>query len=372
MAFLAIRVVPVPVEDREWTRPLRPERDRFLELRGQVATQRRIVARLLWLDSVGRMMEPARADGPVLAVGVAPGFPPEAVAGFETRVRNEAAARAPDARGADVGVFVVLDPEGPSSLEEYYMGERRGRPYCLVLRTVRRPDAVHLAGESDAWLADARTPLKDSETSAPRTLGPCSFPARYGAPGTGLEAWLRQGAFGRGARERVPSEYLLRERRTAALGRLPYSAHEVSAVGYRCLEGSREACREVFVTGGTRTVPVVTRAGSVLTELWAAQPGTSSGADFGLADPALFADLEREFGPERFRRFWTSELDPVQSFQAAFGVHPADWVGRWARSYYGEGRAALAAGPAHGIATLLFVVAALALAVGITRRRQVR
>jgi len=50
---------------------------------------------------------------------------------------------------------------------------------------------------------------------------------------------------------------------------------------------------------------------------------------FGNLDDYLLADLEAEFGPDRFQRFWSSELELPEAFEAAFGVGLGEWVITW-------------------------------------------
>jgi hypothetical protein len=69
-----------------------------------------------------------------------------------------------------------------------------------------------------------------------------------------------------------------------------------------------------------------------------------SGADEGSwafygAEATLLADLEAEFGPERFAAFWTAEAPVAEAFEAAFGLSRADWTHTWAVERLGTRRA---------------------------------
>lgn len=81
-------------------------------------------------------------------------------------------------------------------------------------------------------------------------------------------------------------------------------------------------------------------------------------------------ELVREFGPERFRRFWASPAPPEAAFAKTFGLPFAAWVERWARRTYGR----TVVGPSlrwGGVAVwLLLSGAAIGLAVQVARRRQ--
>jgi len=366
MAFVAIRLFPGGAPpSRDVERPFDPARERFMALRAEVATQRGILERSAWLDTVTALLEASRTGPDPVILALAPGFPAQLASDFEARLLEEVAGE-PRMNGAvDVAVVVRVDEEGPSGpLDEYYVGEHGGRPYCLVRRQLREPRASALIASGQAG-DETLTPLPG--TTRTRLLGPCAFLLRYGPPGDAMARWLREGAFHRAARTEVPEAYLRESAGLELLGRSSNSAKYVSPRANRCLEGSRQACLDVFLSGRGGQPPVPSR----VTELWGADPFMAWGQDFALADAALFADLARAFGNERFARFWTSEADPALAFTAAFGVHPGAWVGDWARSYYGEGRRALRAGPGSWAATLLLVGAALSFAVITARRRRV-
>jgi hypothetical protein len=90
----------------------------------------------------------------------------------------------------------------------------------------------------------------------------------------------------------------------------------------------------------------------------------------GVIEPFLFQDLERQFGPERFARFWNSDADVSHAFEAAFDVAPGVWVRGWARSYYVKQPTVLA-GFGHWAATIVTLLASLLAVSGVSRRRQI-
>jgi hypothetical protein len=105
-------------------------------------------------------------------------------------------------------------------------------------------------------------------------------------------------------------------------------------------------------------------------ELWGIETWARSD-HFGVAESFLLSDLESEFGPVRFARFWSSDAPVVEAFREAFGVPAGEWMEGWARGYYPEARAGASWGPSLWGAPLLLFVAALLLALRKARRREV-
>ena len=50
----------------------------------------------------------------------------------------------------------------------------------------------------------------------------------------------------------------------------------------------------------------------------------------------LLADLEAEFGPDAFQRFWSSEEDFEVAFERAFGIGSGEWMVGWTRGVSGS------------------------------------
>ena len=78
---------------------------------------------------------------------------------------------------------------------------------------------------------------------------------------------------------------------------------------------------------------------------------------------------EREFGPEAFERFWTSELDVEAAFESAFAVDLEDWMLAQIQTLTGseELPPAISAADAGGSVLFLFLMAGVAVLA--TRRR---
>ncbi|HEX6307679.1 MAG TPA: hypothetical protein VFZ69_05785 [Longimicrobiales bacterium] len=268
-------------------------------------------------------------------------------------VREMQGIAAPRAR---VGVFVIdhaygrRSPARVTAAEQrrLHMGTDSAGAYCMIVGTgFMTPDSV-LRARAFGIVAQRRwdAPLPFSG------LGPCAFVAAYGAPGAGIAQWLRNGAFRFGDLAAAQS----RDTAPVALPLWGWLADEPAIRG--CSGGRTELCRTFLLGAGA--------------------PDTS-GVMFGLPMPyeyrspargMLLHDLERQFGPERFARFWTSDADVESAFTAAFAETPVEWVRHWARQRYG----AATLGPRlAGVSVLLSVLmlgvlASIAAAVA-TRRR---
>ena len=286
------------------------------------------------------------------------------------RESAEAALAALPARSRTViGTFLVpprfpesLDPgEGRGIRLDVLRGRTAGRPYCAVVLTTGRVDAVDAATRLPAGL-----------------LGPCAWMAAYGEPGPGVEAWLADAGYGFLA-GRESSDAVRRDARGVSqeepgllgdrFGARPASRIQIAEV-QGCLGGDRRACRAAVVERFPATdddmAAVIT--GTPLVHTW-----RSLGASirFGPLGEHLVADLEAEQGPEAFARFWTSDRPMPEAFEAAFGEPLGAWVERWALRTWEP----LAAGPMPRsrelLAALLWAGLAVAVGVGVVARRRV-
>jgi hypothetical protein len=67
-------------------------------------------------------------------------------------------------------------------------------------------------------------------------------------------------------------------------------------------------------------------------------PALAVGDDTGVLGPEallLLADLEADFGPEAFGRFWRSDAPVEMAFRDAFGIDVGPWVLSWVDRIYG-------------------------------------
>jgi len=371
VGLIAAWLLPV---DYRMTRRARPEvvdpvQERFLGVQHEVLVEAGRLSRLRRLDSLTALLEPPSVAGSPVTVGLPPGLPPDEVAVFEARLGREVQEHASIA-AADVGVFVILvpPPEAPGALrrerqaDEFYAGEHRGRPYCMAVRVAwEESRGILVRGGWDGSMGPG----------GPSVTGPCAYFLRYGAPGPRVAEWLRDGSFERGSRRAVSTAWIEdRVQERMPFGMSTFASWDVSIPGQRCIRGELEVCRDIFLHPERGELTVAGRIARGVPELWLTER-TNPRRAFALADLALFADLEEEFGGERFARFWTSEKEVTAAFEEAFGLSPERWIRGWGSGYYGTEWRGYEAGLGHWGVTLLLVAAALTIAAAAAHRRQV-
>ena len=85
----------------------------------------------------------------------------------------------------------------------------------------------------------------------------------------------------------------------------------------------------------------------------------------------VVADMRRDLGDERFRRFWTSPEEPAAAFASAAGMPLGKWVFDWSNQIYGRagtGKVSLV----DAIVALSLASVLLALSGYVAIRRRVR
>jgi hypothetical protein len=208
----------------------------------------------------------------------------------------------------------------------YVNGESGGLPYCAVALP-----------QSDWRGANKR---RAEEIAQRGVLGPCLLWGRYGAPGPAVRRWLETEGL-RFARRDVQvgvdfsqiedlRPFSLRRDQMRAL--LPID-------GQACLSGQLDKCSSAILSSSRSQVPT----------------------EFGMSVPRLFLGesyllhtLEREFGNERFAKFWQSDQPVEVAFRSAFGIDLGTWVYRWMKPL-GHFRAGASLSGISLILTLLFL-----------------
>lgn len=217
-------------------------------------------------------------------------------------------------------------------------------------------------------------------------IGPCGFYATYGVPGPNIDRWLQSGGwiFGtrwKGAGRAGIDEGLLyywyypRMLWREAAG-FPVRSY-LSALGYSCLTGNRAACHKALLEPNgseagvdamtTRAIRNKIRLGRGT--VWSRPSVWWATGLLGPQMENILVDMSSSLGPERFQRFWTSDLAPADAFRAASGQDIDDWTAEWMRSTYG----AHGSGPhvTLSAATLGVLLAVLALGgASVTWRRR--
>lgn len=267
-------------------------------------------------------------------------------------------------RRARVGVFAVDGrigrgahaPSATARREQFYAGTTERGPYCMLVAVIgRAPDSDSLRYELGTNVRAARR----GATSQP--LGPCGYWLRYGQPGPTIGAWLDAGGYAF-ATEASPAEPAAppASRRGVFGVRPPSEWLSGSARGEACLGGRPAACARAVLRpaeGEASYFAPRPAPGPMATERSSFRPATP----FGEGGQALLADLEREFGADRFASFWRSDAPPSEAFEAAFGRPLGEWVLDWAQARLGtEPR-----GPRLDLKTLALALLTLGALVGV-------
>jgi hypothetical protein len=153
----------------------------------------------------------------------------------------------------------------------------------------------------------------------------------------------------------------------------------MSTVGRACAGGQDEACLQALLS----RAPLAERERQVVFSAGILSPGLynpflhgdnawlTSSWPLGAREWTLLSDMVRAMGPERFERFWTSELSPEQAFQVAAGTSMAAWTREWIETtYHPQPTGPTVPAGATGFAASLMIVA-LGLAILAARRRQI-
>ena len=163
-------------------------------------------------------------------------------------------------------------------------------------------------------------------------VGICGFFAVFGLPGTANREWLTA----------VDYRFARRSDWHVAMAPVTDAAavYGISAISGRCLTGVPGACLDLigagrssgsdrpatgeldFVLDGYVPVSAVERIRPV--------------AELRTVEGELLMSAVREFGPERFARFWTATTAPDTAFAAATGVTLGAWTQRWMRRTFGD------------------------------------
>lgn len=190
----------------------------------------------------------------------------------------------------------IPEHELPMGLEDLYLSGILDRtPYCVVAKR-----------DQPGWLRRETTRLGGS------ILGPCAFWAKYGAPGPEVQAWLNQAGRQFAADQgRLGMRYEYAD--WTAMGRAYQSRIGVRA----CIAGMVKACEHAFFDPGRH-------------EYDGYLPRIGPGED------RMLGDLARQYGVQRFTKFWKSTEPVDRAFQAAFGLSAGAWVKDWAQARYGR------------------------------------
>ncbi|MGH7636240.1 MAG: hypothetical protein ACREOK_01210 [Gemmatimonadaceae bacterium] len=378
LALAGFFLAPVVVLEEHEPRGWQPSgRDRLSD-RNQVsqAHVRRAANQLRILqirDSVLRVA----ARRPAADVGIDAAFGVERRATFENLAAQVSARRSAAAR-IPTSVFIVRDTVSrvrgqvrrggfAGSITFDYQPPTDSVNRCIVIARVRFGNARYASELGSTITAD-------------RLLGPCAYFESFGRPGRAIAAWMdaRGWQFAqRGEWSTPPLRWLEGTPDSAFRERIDLQ-WVMNPVGAACAAGKDESCLRALLdatvpdrwrtsvshTAGVLTSgmynPFVHGDGGWLTRDW----------PLGAREWTLLSDMVRTIGPERFERFWTSDLPPEQAFRAATGESLAEWTREWIEDTYHPqaGGPVLSAG-ATGFGALL-LIAGVGLSIVAARRRQ--
>jgi hypothetical protein len=375
--LLAAVVIVDDVETLEWRRS---KRDQLTGRLYVAETQLRRAADQLRVLQLRDSILPIASKGSASSFLVDGAFDPASRALIDSVIVAARSERAMAAR-IPASVFFVLDTVAEVRGQNRHAGARGALAIdyvlpsdstrrCVVIARVRMPAMDRLVG------AELR-----SSISRERLLGPCAFLEHFGTPGKSIRGWLdvRGWQFAqRSAWEEPPAPWLDGSPDSTYRARIDLE-FVMSSSGRACAGGKDPACLDALlsrsaVTG--RQSPMTLSAGVLssgyynpfvhgdngwLTRSWA----------LGSREWTLLSDMVRSMGPERFERFWSSELPPEQAFQAAAGTSLAGWTRAWIETTYHP----QATGPTLPAGATGFAALVLIPAVGLTlfaaRRRQI-
>lgn len=198
-----------------------------------------------------------------------------------------------------------------------------------------------------------------------RSLGTCAYFAKFGAPGQEIARWLTSRHY-----DLAEDPWTLRTpARSSRAGELLnpdkawfwYEVYRYGPDAVRCLAGRPTACsRSALARGPGPAVPIVSTE-----ENWRT-PASPAGAN------RYFADLVDDIGPERFGRFWNSELPVDTALATAMRMPVGEWTRRWQATLVPPIRLGPAAPFSATLLATLLGVAMVVLVMLTAARRQVR
>ena len=213
------------------------------------------------------------------------------------------------------------------------------------------------------------TEVATVQRSAPSLLGPCAFFARFGTPGAKIHSWLRSRSYdvvGSARWWTIPADDALAigERwRVANAGGPPASVFWLSPDAIACTAGKTARC--VASLAPDSSDAAIDEGALVMMR-------TTRDAHWGTMSERYVADLVSVLGPERFERFWRSDLDPDAALRAVGGVPLAVWTHEWASGLLGPQRVGPGLSIAEVVAAMTLAGLSLVLAAWGWSRRQVR
>lgn len=209
-------------------------------------------------------------------------------------------------------------------------GATNGR-VCLVL-----PTQDDLRRNGFFLFEPAASDSPDGGSALLRALGPCAFYTAFGAPGAGVERWLRAQDYA--AAHRADWEHPPVRLQHASADDLPQLASmslweflraassgvfemgQLNLHSRACAHGRLDQCRRVMLAPFAGVESPLSRQYAIARQ-WSFQREELGGA--------FLSDLVRLRGREQFAQFWRSDLPVDSAFTRVFGVTMEKWTHRW-------------------------------------------
>ncbi len=304
-----------------------PEQERLQAVEREVRQLHGALRAFRWADSLSGYVLREQEGGLVLSPPrLREGSDPALLDTWEATERATLDALEP--RDPDMVVGIVWVPAGHGTLpgvplggatrEVTFVGEGRGRPYCIQAIPYHEPSARGLLRYAGY-------------------LEGCRLYAKYGMPGAHLQDWLRTSSLG--FARTTDFEELAQLRSSTPRGTLrlfginrPLLANGDLAV-QACLAGRAEACERALTAPGSIAPRMGDDAWLVANSPATSLRGFAAQVPFGYVDDGLLYEWEAEFGPEAFTRFWRSAEPVPAAFEAAFDVPLGEWVLAWVQGH---------------------------------------
>lgn len=300
-----------PMDWRRWQYRHRPElQDAVTEWLAARDSVR--VRQAVWEVADSRARAPrtlprgSTRDSNGLAVIAEPALPASVRAGAEASARAELQALNGGTSAYPVAVVVILDSLvqfGSTYRRAIVLPRAEGEPCTVVVRVSRRVQVWN------------RRPAGEN------VLGTCGFYAAYGAPGAGMDEWLRATGMRTATYARRPANWRVPEGKIAAPNARYWpglascrAGREASCAamfdGLSDLGGSFDQARRLALRTDVTVQPPITG--------WSPVDGLSGG---------LLERLAAAMGRERFGTLWRDARAPAAAHESITGRPLSEWVG---------------------------------------------
>ena len=354
-----------------------PEQQHFVRLQRRTMDAAQQLRSLTRRDSILAVLATrGRVSEPSVRLVTDPLLPPAHRLLIERGVERQRRLLHIDSIHVPVSIVVVIDTavvprEIPGSRRgelafEYVLAEGAAgtRSECVAILAIQSPVLARPGG--NRRFAEHLDPSRRAEA----LLGPCAFQARFGVAGAQIDAWLRSRSYDLAldasweepGRDLGPQAAALRDEARAESWR--YTQWDLSIPARACAAGEVKGCEDAMTPahGTRRQLP----SGAMVRR---SMPWDTH---WGARATDYLSDLVTAIGPERFARFWRSDLPPDAALRSAAAMPLSGWTQQWIGELAGPARF----GPGLAAREILTAVLVAALCLTVAAwgfgRRQVR